>query len=106
MRGRNMLWVTIALGIGFAVGYARLAQQTPTESRTAQFAAHDRTAYTLPPAKLERAVALERTRRKLVVAETLWGPAQLVLLLALGVVLAAALGLMVRRASREALQLD
>jgi Zn-dependent protease with chaperone function len=81
-----MLWVTIALGIGFAVGYARLAQQTPTESRTAQFAAHDRTAYTLPPAKLERAVALERTRRKLVVAETLWGPAQLVLLLALGVV--------------------
>jgi Zn-dependent protease with chaperone function len=84
MRGRKMLLVTIALLIGYGVGYARLAWQTPTEARAAQFAAHDRTAYTLPPEKLERAVTLDRTRRTLVIGETLWTPATLVLILALG----------------------
>jgi len=86
MRAHNMLILLIALVAGYAVGYARLTRQTPTEAQAARFAAHDRTAYTLPSGKLERAVALDRTGRTLVVAETLGTPAQLVLILALGVV--------------------
>ena len=85
MRGRKMLLVLIALMIGYGVGYGLLARQTPTEAKAARSAVHDRTAYTLPPGKLERAIALDRTRRTLVVGETLWTPVTLVLILALGV---------------------
>jgi Zn-dependent protease with chaperone function len=80
-----MLLLLIALMAGYGVGYAWLAWQTPTEAKAARFADRDRTAYTLPPEKLERAVALDGIRRVLVVAETLWTPATLVLVLALGI---------------------
>lgn len=47
-------------------------------------AATDRTAYTLPQQKLERAQALFRARATLYIAGTTWGILQLLLLLALG----------------------
>jgi len=51
-----------------------------------RFAEHDRTAYVLPPEKLQKAIALDRLRMELEVGGTLWTPIQLGLLLALGVV--------------------
>ena len=51
-----------------------------------RFAEHDRTAYVLPPEKLQKAIVLNRLRMELEVGGTLWTPIQLGLLLALGVV--------------------
>lgn len=84
MRFRGTLILMLALTAGLAAAAARLARTTPTEAAAEQFAAHDRTAYTLPPGKLEKAVALDRTGMTLVVLGTVWSLAQLVLMLALG----------------------
>jgi Zn-dependent protease with chaperone function len=62
-----------------------LAAQTAAEAKAARFAKHDSTAYTLPPAKLKKAIALDRTRMALEVAGTLWTLAGLALVLVLGV---------------------
>jgi Zn-dependent protease with chaperone function len=61
-----------------------VAAQTVTEAQAMRFAEHDRTAYTLPPEKLQKAIALNRLRMELEVGGTLWTPIQLGLLLALG----------------------
>lgn len=58
---------------------------TPTEARALRAAAHDRTAYTLPPAKLRQAGGLFRTRTILYFAGSAWSILQLILLLAAGV---------------------
>jgi len=84
LRSTLLLLVTVTAGLVLAA--SRFAAETPTEARAAEFAAHDSTAYTLPPEKLEKAVALNRTRMTLMVAGTLWMPAQLLLMLALGLV--------------------
>ena len=76
------LLATLAAGLGWPVG--RLVGETPTEARAVQFATRDRTAYTLPPGKMEKAVALDRTGRRLEVVAEFWTLGQLVLLLALG----------------------
>ncbi len=83
---RNTLVLMLALAAGLALAATRLARTTPTEAAAERFAAHDATAYTLPPAKLDKAVALDRTGRRLVVVGTIWALAQLVLLLQLGLV--------------------
>ena len=84
LRGTLLLLATLAAG--FSLPSGRFVGETPTEARAAQFAAHDTTAYTLPPAKLAKAVALDRTGRRLEVAGEAWMLGQLMLLLALGVV--------------------
>jgi Zn-dependent protease with chaperone function len=63
-----------------------LAAQTVAEGQAERFAEHDRTAYILPPEKLQKAIALDRLRMVLEIGGTLWTPIQLGLLLALGVV--------------------
>jgi Zn-dependent protease with chaperone function len=85
MRLCNTLLLLAILTAGFAVTISRFAAETPTEAQAARIAAHNATAYTLPPALLQKAVALGRTRRMLEVAYAVWTPVQLLLLLALGV---------------------
>jgi Zn-dependent protease with chaperone function len=73
------------LGAGMMLVKTPQATAEPTaEARAERFAAHDASAYTLPPEKLREAVALERSRMVLEVASTVWAPVQLVMILALG----------------------
>jgi Zn-dependent protease with chaperone function len=83
MRVRSAL-VLAVVGAGLAVAGLRATAETPAETRAAQFAVHDTTAYTLPPEKLREAAALERVRMTLEVVGTVWALGQLVLILALG----------------------
>ena len=84
MRLRITLLLLATLTAGFATTISRFAAKTPTEAQAAHFAAHNSTAYTLPPAKLQKAVALGRTGRTITVAGTVWTLAQLLLILVLG----------------------
>jgi Zn-dependent protease with chaperone function len=56
------------------------------ESQAAEFAAHDTSAYTLPAAKLVKAHALARVRDLYALAEAVWLPLAIVLLLEAGLV--------------------
>jgi STE24 endopeptidase len=82
MRLRGTLLLLFLLTAALAP--ARLAAETPTEARAAQFAEHDTTAYRLPPRELERAVALNQTRMTLEVGGEIWMLGLLVLILATG----------------------
>src|ERR1039457_276868 len=86
MRFSGTLLLMLALAAGLIFAAARLARTTPTEAAAERFAAHDSTAYTLPPAKLAKAVALDRTRIVLTVAASVWWLLQLWLLLATGAI--------------------
>jgi STE24 endopeptidase len=86
MRFRGTLILMLALAAGLSYTAARLARTTPTEADAVQFAAHNSTAYALPSGKLEKAMALNRTRTSLAIYGTIWTFAQLILLLVLGVV--------------------
>jgi STE24 endopeptidase len=85
MQIRRALLLVVALTV-FMVGQRPAHGATPTEARAGQVAAHDATAYTLPPEKLAKAIALDRMGRILNVGWELWLLVQIVLLLALGVV--------------------
>ncbi|HEV2619815.1 MAG TPA: M48 family metallopeptidase, partial [Acidobacteriaceae bacterium] len=67
-------------------GGARVRVTTATEARAERLAAQDLSAYTLPPEKLAKALALDGTERVLHVTGELWTLVQLMLLLALGAV--------------------
>jgi STE24 endopeptidase len=82
LRGTLLLLLTLTSSFAFQI--RRLATQTPAEARAAAIAAQDSTAYTLPPQKLAKAVALNRTAMTLTAAATVWTPLQLVLILATG----------------------
>ncbi len=91
MRVRSLVLSLVLLCAGvFAVGGSLTAQEPQggeamaTQTRTAQQG--QTAAYTLPPEKLARAIAYSRIRVVLDFLGTGWGIAQLVLLLALGVV--------------------
>jgi Zn-dependent protease with chaperone function len=86
MRLRTILLLLVTLSAGFARPGVCLAAQTAAEAQAERFADHDTTAYTLPPAKLQKAIALDRTRMTLEVTGTLWPLAGLLLVLMLGVV--------------------
>ena len=86
MRSGNLPLVLAALLTSLAYPAHGLAAQTVAEAQATRFAEHDRTAYTLAPEKLQKAIALDRLRMVLEVGGTLWTPIQLGLLLALGVV--------------------
>ncbi len=85
MRLRSTLLLLATLAAVFAIAMGRIACETPTESQAEHIAVHNSTAYTLPPALLQKAVTLGRTRRTLEVADAIWMPAQLLLVLVLGV---------------------
>ena len=84
MRFRSILLLLITLAAGFAVTVRWLGRSTPAEVAAGKFAAGDSTAYTLPPAKMEKAVALNRTEMRLEAAGTVWTLAELVLILISG----------------------
>jgi Zn-dependent protease with chaperone function len=84
MRSRSTALLLVALAAGFAAMAGWLARPTPTEARAEQIAAHNSIAYTLPPGKLAKAVALHRARMTLEVVGTVWTLAQLVLILVTG----------------------
>jgi len=86
MRFGSTVFLLVALAVGFALTNARLSRETPTEARADRLATLDRAAYTLPPGKMEKAVALSRVDRTLAVTGTVWTPVQLLLILALGIV--------------------
>jgi Zn-dependent protease with chaperone function len=79
-----LLAVALAAVCGMLLGCG--VGTTPTEVKAEHFAAHDSTAYTLPPAKLKKAIALDRTGMTLTLVGEVWGLAQLVLILGLGMV--------------------
>jgi STE24 endopeptidase len=88
MRQRPTLLLLLALAAGLAVpalSIARLVHTAPAEARAEQFAARNTTAYTLPPEKLRKAVALTRIRIFLIVAGLFVTFAQLILVLNLGI---------------------
>jgi Zn-dependent protease with chaperone function len=85
MRLRSTLLLLAVLAAGFVFTLDRFAAETPTEARAARIAVRNATAYSLPPAQLPKALILGRTRRTLDVADAVWTPVQLLLLLALGV---------------------
>jgi STE24 endopeptidase len=80
---RVVLLVLMTLG-GLAIPTRCPAATTPTEAKAAQFAEHDRTAYTLPPDKMRKAVGLTRIKDFYYPANAIWLPVQLVLILVLG----------------------
>ncbi|MDP9039695.1 MAG: M48 family metalloprotease [Acidobacteriota bacterium] len=61
-----------------------LAPPSPTEAAALRAAAHDTSAYTLPPKALAQASALHRIAETLTLSSLLWTPLQLLLLLSFG----------------------
>ncbi len=84
MRLRTILLLLIAAAALLSVPHW-VKSTTPTEAQAIQTAAHNQTAYTLPPAKQKLASGLFRIRTTLYFAGSAWSILQLVLLLALGV---------------------
>jgi len=84
MRFRSTLIFMLSLLAGIILVGVYLARSTPTEAAAQRFASNDRVAYSLPPDKMEKAVALNRTRMIVVVAGTIWALVQLVLVLTSG----------------------
>lgn len=84
MRLRTILLLLAALAALIAAPHW-VNSTTPTEAHALRAAAHDRTAYTLPPEKLVQAEGLFRTRTILYFTGSAWSILQLLLLLALGV---------------------
>jgi STE24 endopeptidase len=84
MRLRSTLLLLATLAIVFAIAISRFSTQTPAEAQAERIAVHNSTAYMLPPALLKKAVALGRTGRTLAVADTVWMPVQLILILVFG----------------------
>jgi STE24 endopeptidase len=84
MHLRSTLLLVVTLGAGLGLSAGRAVAATPTEARAEQFAARDTTAYTLPPAKLAKAVALNRIGMRLDVTGEVWSVAQLLLILVVG----------------------
>ncbi len=86
MQLRSALLVVITLVAGFGIPVGWRVVTTPTEAKAERFAARDTTAYTLPPDKLAKAVALNRVGMTLDVTREIWAVVQLLLILMVGVV--------------------
>jgi len=84
MRLRTILLLLLAVA-ALLTAPRWIGRTTPTEALALKAAAHNSTAYTLPPAKLKQAKGLFRTRTTLYFAGSAWSILQLLLLLALGV---------------------
>jgi STE24 endopeptidase len=86
MSFRSILLLLAVLVAGFALTFHVVGRSTPAEVAAEQIAAHDSTAYVLPPDKMDKAVVLNRARIGLTVVATVWSLVQLPLILGLGVV--------------------
>lgn len=84
MRLRTILLLLLALAALLTAPHW-VGGATATEAQALHAAAHDRTAYTLAPAKLKQAQGLFRVSTVLYFAGSVWSILQLLLLLALGV---------------------
>jgi len=84
MRLRSTLLLLVMLSAVFAISIGRLACETSTEAQAERIAVHNSSAYTLPQAKLQKAVVLNRTGRTLTIVDAVWMPVQLLLLLVFG----------------------
>ena len=84
MRLRTILLILAALAVLIATPIW-LNRTTPAEARAIRAAAHNSTAYTLPPPKLSQAQGLFQSRTVLYFAGSTWSILQLILLLVLGV---------------------
>jgi Zn-dependent protease with chaperone function len=84
MRLRVILLLLVALA-ALITAPNWINRTTPTEAHALHEAAHNTTAYTLPPQKLKQAQGLFRTRTTIYFVGTAWSILQLVLLLALGI---------------------
>lgn len=84
MRLRTFLLLLVALA-ALVTAPHWVKGTTPTEAQALHEAAHNWSAYTLPPAKMKQAVGLFRTRTILYFAGSAWSILQLLLLLVLGV---------------------
>jgi STE24 endopeptidase len=84
MRLRTILLLLVALA-ALLTAQQWVKNATPTEAHALRQAAHDRTAYALPPAKLSQAEGLFRTRTVLYFTGSAWSILQLLLLLGFGV---------------------
>jgi STE24 endopeptidase len=84
MRPRTVLLLLLAVAALLALP-EWVNRTTPAEAQAMREAAHDSTAYTLPPQKLKQAQGLFRTRTILYFTGSAWSILQLILLLALGV---------------------
>ncbi len=76
-----------------------MTRKTPAETEAEIAAWRSQTAYRLPPDKLRKAIALHHIDAVFNIADSVWGPAQLLLILSLGV--AAAMRDLVLRMSRN-----
>jgi STE24 endopeptidase len=84
MRLAGVIVVTAALAAGVLLTQARISRPTAATRSAEQAALHGSATYTLPPAKLERAMSLGTARRNLAVAGELMFPAELLLVLVTG----------------------
>lgn len=84
MRLRTILLLLVAVAALLAAPHW-INRTTPTEAQALRVAAHNTTAYTLPPAKLKQAQGLFRTGTILYFVGSAWSILQLILLLALGI---------------------
>lgn len=81
---RRALLLLLTLVAFLAIPVCCPAKTTTTEAKASQFAAHDSTAYSLPPEKMRKAVGLTRIRDVYYPADAIWLPVQIILILSLG----------------------
>ena len=86
MRIRSIVLPCIAILAFVGASSTAHATPTPTEAAALVAAAKDHTAYTLPPDKLAKSVALHRYRVTMTFADPIWGIATLLLMLQFGII--------------------
>jgi Zn-dependent protease with chaperone function len=84
MRLARVLVTTAVVVAGVLFAQAYVSRSTPAESMAEQAALHGPPAYTLPADKMQRAIPLGSTRRKLIVTDEVMLPAALLLLIVTG----------------------
>jgi Zn-dependent protease with chaperone function len=84
MRLAGVVVTTVVMVAGVLAAQTYLARPTPAEEQAVQMALHGPPAYRLPPGKIEQAVALGATRRKLIVIDEALLPAEFLLLIVIG----------------------
>jgi STE24 endopeptidase len=81
---RRVLLLLLTLVVLPAIAAGCSAATTATEAKASRFAEHDTTAYSLPPEKFAKAVALNRKGMTFALTSEVWTVVQLLLILAIG----------------------
>ena len=85
MKFRSILPLILAGVALLAVPVGCPAEMTATEAKAVRFATHDATVYSLPPEKMQKAVALTRIQEVYGTAKEVWLTVQILLALVFGV---------------------